>query len=66
MDEWINVGEKLPPEGVGVLLCVAGRVQYGYRRSSPGCGKPYHGTYRAISGTVTHWMLLPDPPKANP
>jgi len=60
---WISVETKSPKAGYGVMLCVDGRVQYGWLRSfvGPKAAK-WHGVYGVITGNVTHWQPLPAAP----
>ena len=68
MSEWISVKDRYPLAGYGQILAVKqadGSVssQYGWLRSLPGKGRPWQGIHAVITGEVTHWMPLPDPPK---
>lgn len=58
MSEWISVKERLP-EHENAVLCVT-------KNGNPFIGR-YDHTWKhwRVSGsvTVTHWMLLPEPPK---
>ncbi len=61
---WIAAGNNSPAPGDGVLLCVDGRVIYGWRRPNPGRGHyHYQGVHGVVRGVVTHWMPLPQAPK---
>ncbi len=61
--EWIKVEDALPSKEMVVIICVNGTVSVG----------DYLGDYRGervweyVDGEaaygVTHWMLLPEPPK---
>ena len=62
-DAWISSDEILPVDGKPVL-CVhsSGALFVGHAVTQ---GKPRWFTYGGeVGGTVTHWMELPEPPKA--
>jgi Protein of unknown function (DUF551) len=62
---WISVEDRLPLGGYGVILCVCGKVQYGWLRSWAGPkASKWRGVNYVITGEVTHWMPLPDPPES--
>lgn len=65
---WISVNERLPEEGIRVILFCSWGVlcDYVYKRSYAGIKgndffAPYHSGYSCIRD-ATHWMPLPSPP----
>lgn len=66
MAEWISVKDRLPENGVYVLVCgPRGGIQLAQMRGDR-CDHRYiwwkaYGTRKFT--TCTHWMPLPEPPK---
>ena len=59
---WIPVSERLPTEKPGRVLIWDGDMYIG--RYSEFSGTWYKGDMCSVGGNqVTHWMLLPEPPK---
>lgn len=62
MSEWISVDERLPEEGILVIVCdknakdAASFISFYFheRKVWSFCGMTFH---------PTHWMPLPEPPK---
>lgn len=68
MPEWISVKDRLPPDGVKMLLIVFGDIHYGWIDQSPSDPTEYclyfSNTYIDKGHhALTHWMPLPEPPK---
>lgn len=78
MNEWISVNDRLPSEGGRYLCCYDdGRITLLYFALCLHCVDEYYfdNLYRSGFynydheygyfewGGVTHWMLLPEPPK---
>ena len=70
VQEWIPVTERLPEEGEYVL-CVLKGFSYGgkiqvckFVPADKFKEKPYFEHFRNGFPSVTHWMPLPNPPKA--
>lgn len=62
--KWIPVTEKLPPEFLSVLVCIPSEhplpmVKEAYL--AKGCW--YAKTWIYNQNEITHWMLMPEPPK---
>lgn len=65
---WISVKDRLPPDGVKVLLIVFGDIYYGWIDQFPSDPTEYclyFGNTYIDKGhhALTHWMSLPEPPK---
>lgn len=65
--EWINVKDSLPRRMLPVIVCRKdGEVEVGYIDNGH-VWKLYGGYWwrarASRSKNVTHWMLLPEPPK---
>lgn len=58
--KWISVEERLPEEGVSVLIYGFGCVDIGWVIDT-GWRSEYINDYD--EGEITHWMPLPEPPK---
>lgn len=64
MGKWISVNEKLPQEGMEVLVYLpgkGGRIKIDFMDTeSQGKEDPWN-TY--VKSAITHWMPLPEAPK---
>lgn len=59
--EWISVKDRLPDNNDEVLMFICGVHVLGYVDIN---GEWYNDVdEKEFSGSVTHWMPLPDPPK---
>ena len=64
LPKWIDVKDRLPDDRKDVLVCVRGEtIDTGYYVSS-GAGRGCWEVYSCMSDDVTHWMQLPELPKA--
>lgn len=54
---WVDIKDRLPEKGLRVLVFANGRVSNDYRTQLG------YFSWHPKDGTVTHWMLLPQPPK---
>ncbi len=72
MSEWISVKDRLPEEGIPVIVCYLG--YYDGMPCSDSLANIKCGGWcwwegydcdndEEIRVDVTHWMMLPDPPK---
>ena len=61
MSEWISVKDRMPEEGVDVL--VYGEICHNKKGIEVDFVK--NGDFVACDEDVTHWMPLPEPPKEN-
>ena len=57
---WISVDERLPEENARVLVYLTHQA-YGHTHMDT--DRIYGGTWVRWSGSITHWMPLPEPPK---
>ena len=57
---WISVDERLPDENVRVLVYLTHQA-YGHTHMDT--DRIFDGTWVRWSGSITHWMPLPEPPK---
>lgn len=61
---WISVKERLPDEGVTVLVYSKGSYEYFTAEYCPTTFNAWISSfYRFDSDDITHWMPLPEPPK---
>lgn len=62
--EWINLNDKLPEEEKYVLFFGKGERFFSglYRENNFLAINPFCD-YLEIADEVTHWMILPEPPK---
>lgn len=58
--KWISVEERLPEEGVSVLIYGFGCMDIGWIIDT-GWRSEYISDYD--KGEITHWMPMPEPPK---
>lgn len=68
MSEWIRVEDKMPEDGVGVLVTdgtdvSAGRRRWGYWHPHEVDIDYGSGADISFEDRVTHWMPLPAPPE---
>lgn len=61
MSNWINVNERLPDDDGRYLAC-CGSVFIAYYTKSNKKWKREYST-SGLEQQVTHWMMLPEPPK---
>ena len=62
--EWISVAERLPEEGVTVLVYSVGSYEFFTAEYCPSTFNCWISSfYRFNSEDITHWMPLPEPPK---
>jgi len=62
MDQWISVKDRLPGECAGLLIVYHASLKEigtSYYDEDVWCSSPWPMT----SDGITHWMLLPQPPK---
>jgi hypothetical protein len=59
--EWIRIKEKLPEQGVDVLLFDGGQIYFGYYSELK--NKFIVSGDKVDITDFTHWMTLPDFPK---
>ena len=74
MSTWIKVEDRLPKEGTPVIVV----INWDFDQQDPdvsaspgvlsngdwyGCWFDFAEPIQSISGIVTHWMPLPEPPK---
>lgn len=57
---WISVDERLPEENVRVLVYLTHQA-YGHTHMDT--DRIFGGTWVRWSGSITHWMPLPEAPK---
>lgn len=71
-NKWIKVSEHFPDEDINVIAYIPNHGIYMGNFSILGFGNKIFGFYAATTGDsewfydidlVTHWMLLPAPPK---
>ena len=71
--EWISINDRLPEKGMDCLVFTTSGCQqiarytdrnstYGYNYKEKWFRK---GSRQLSKKTITHWMPLPEPPKAN-
>lgn len=60
MNDWISVNDRLPDEGVEILYYfeITGVSVGMFERPNI-----FYGRSGFLTGDVTHWMPLPEPPK---
>ena len=59
--EWILLKNKLPEQGIDVLLYDGGQIYFGYY--SEIYNQFIVGDDKVRIDDFTHWMALPEPPK---
>lgn len=61
--EWISVKDRLPEEGVPVLVCRLIMTSVKYQQEAVYIEEDWQdGIYFYGISNVTHWMPLPEPP----
>lgn len=61
MSKWISVKDRLPKDSDDVLICSKGEiVALGFHSDAHGWVNRTH----IFNSEITHWMLLPELPKA--
>lgn len=67
MSEWISVEERFPEPGERVIIVIGGIVQHTMAFIDDGRWEwADFDSDSAPMEAVSHWMPLPDPPKAKP
>lgn len=61
--QWISVKERLPDEGIDVLMRFEQNMAVGFRLECDWCAYTDDGYYTDCDSKPTHWMPLPEPPK---
>jgi hypothetical protein len=63
--EWIKVSDRLPYKGLRVLVCTeSGHLEVCFLLYEEDWYSDSSGrSMEAMAYTITHWMLLPEPPK---
>lgn len=70
--QWISVGDRLPEDGVGVLVCdnflpeinsLGENMNLSVASIYNGEWEDYNGDAHTYADNITHWMPLPEPPK---
>ena len=60
---WISVKDRLPDEGIDVLMWFEQNMTVGFRLECDWCAYADGGYYTSCDSKPTHWMPLPEPPK---